>query len=127
MTIGIKQANGTLVATPDRSMAKTSTPRVLSATFGDGYEQRIADGINTLMETYNLHFKTRTSTDIDDIVAFLDAQKGVSKFLLTMPDTNNTTRTGERDVLVISTAYSLVYEHDNFYSLSLSLKRVFEA
>ena len=51
MTIGFIYT-GTTYATPDKSMAKQSTPRVLIANFGDGYEQRIADGINTLNETY---------------------------------------------------------------------------
>jgi len=127
MTIGIKQTNNTLVATPDKSLAKKSTPRVLTANFGDGYEQRVADGINTLNETYTLNFAKRAKADIDDIVDFLDTQKGVSKFILTLPDTNDTTRTGERDVKVVSTNYSTTYLYDDFYSLSLELKRVFEA
>ncbi len=127
MSIGIKQTNGTLVATPDRSMTKTSTPRMRTAKFGDGYEQRIVDGINNLEESYTLNFATRPKADIDDIVAFLDTNAGVTKFILTLPDTNNTTRTGERDVKVVSTNYSATYNYDNFYSLSLSLKRVFEA
>jgi phage-related protein len=127
MTIGIKQNNGTLIATPDKSMSKSVSPRVLTAKFGDGYEQRIANGINSIDETYSLTFKTRTKEDIDDIVVFLDDQKNVSKFLFTMPDTNNTTRTGEKDVSVVSTQYSVTYDYDDFYTLTLSLKRVFEA
>jgi|TARA_R110000851_G_scaffold21077_2_gene63568 phage-related protein len=127
MTIGIKELDGTFIATPDKSMTKTSAPKVLSVSFGDGYEQRIADGINSLRETYSLSFKTRPKADIEDIVVFLDTKKNVSKFLFTMPDTNNTTRTGEKDLKVVSTGYSLTYDYDNFYSLTLSLKRVFEA
>ena len=127
MTIGIKNDNGSLLATPDRSMTKQSRPRVLVASFGDGYEQRIADGINTLNETYSLTFATRLKADIDDIVGFLDGKKGVSSFILTFPDTNNTTRTGERDVKVVTTNYSTTYDYENFYSLSVALKRVFEA
>ncbi len=118
---------GATYATPDKSMTKSSTPRMRTAKFGDGYEQRIVDGINNLEESYTLSFKTRLKADIDDIVAFLDTKAGVTKFTLTLPDTNNTTRTGERDVKVVSTDYSVVYDYDNFYSLSLTLKRVFEA
>lgn len=118
---------GTTVATPDKTMTKASQPRVLTAQFGEGYQQRIADGINALNETYSLSFQTRPKAEIDDIVAFLDTQQGVTKFTLTLPDTNNTTRTGERDVKVVSTEYSVTYDYDNFYSLSLSLNRVFEA
>ena len=98
---------GSTYATPDKQLTKTSNPRVLTAKFGDGYEQRIADGINVLNEEYTLSFKTRLKADIDDIVAFLDTQKNVSKFTLTLPDTNNTTRTGERDVKVVAKTYSV--------------------
>lgn len=126
MTIGFIYT-GSTYATPDKQLTKTSNPRVLTAKFGDGYEQRIADGINVLNEEYTLSFKTRPKADIDDIVAFLDTQKNVSKFTLTLPDTNNTTRTGERDVKVVAKTYSVNYEYDDFYSLNVELRRVFEA
>ena len=99
----------------------------MTAKFGDGYEQRAVDGINNLNETYNLTFKTRLKAEIDDIVAFLDSKQNVTKFTLTLPDTNNTTRTGERDVKVVAEQYSTVYEYDDFYTLNLTLRRVFEA
>tara|TARA_R110002096_G_scaffold35077_3_gene99567 strand:+ start:3160 stop:3558 length:399 start_codon:yes stop_codon:yes gene_type:complete len=124
---------GSTYAVPDKSMTKNSTPRVLVASFGDGYEQRIADGINTLNETYSLSFANRLKADIDDIVAFLDVKKGVSSFPLILPDSNvlsdptGPAGVGEREVKVVTTNYSLTYSYDNFYSLSVSLKRVFEA
>ncbi len=126
MTIGFIYT-GSTYATPDKQLTKKSNPRVLTAKFGDGYEQRIADGINVLNEEYTLSFKTRPKADIDDIVAFLDTQKNVSKFTLTLPDTNNTTRSGERDVKVVAKTYSVNYEYDDFYSLDVELRRVFEA
>ena len=100
---------------------------MLTAKFGDGYEQRAVDGINNLAETYTLTFKTRPKADIDDIVAFLDSKQNVTKFTLTLPDTNNTTRSGERDVKVVAETYTTNYEYDDFYTLNLTLRRVFEA
>ena len=126
MTIGFIYT-GSTYATPDKQLTKTSNPRVLSAKFGDGYEQRIADGINVLEETYSLSFRNRTKEEIDDIVAFLDTKQNVTNFTLTLPDSNNTTRSGERDVKVVATTYSVNYTYDNFYSLNVSLRRVFEA
>ena len=126
MTIGFIYT-GSTYATPDKQLTKTSNPRVLTAKFGDGYEQRAVDGINNLNETYNLTFKTRLKAEIDDIVAFLDSKQNVTKFTLTLPDTNNTTRTGERDVKVVAEQYSTVYEYDDFYTLNLTLRRGFEA
>ena len=121
MTVGFIYT-GSTYATPDKQLTKQSSPRVLTAKFGDGYEQRIVDGINNLHESYSLTFATRTKEEIDDIVAFLDTKAGVTKFTFTLPDSNNTTRTGERDVKVVSTDYSVTYDYDNFYSLSLALK-----
>ena len=126
MTIGFIYT-GSTYATPDKQLTKTSNPRVLTAKFGDGYEQRAVDGINNLNETYNLTFKTRLKAEIDDIVAFLDSKQNVTKFTLKLQDTNNTTRTGERDVKVVAEQYSTVYEYDDFYTLNLTLRRVFEA
>ena len=126
MTIGFIYT-GSTYATPDKQLTKASTPRVLTAKFGDGYEQRAVDGINNLAETYTLTFKTRPKADIDDIVAFLDSKQNVTKFTLTLPDTNNTTRSGERDVKVVSETYTTNYEYDDFYTLNLTLRRVFEA
>ena len=126
MTIGFIYT-GSTYATPDKQLTKTSTPRVLTAKFGDGYEQRAVDGINNLEESYALTFKTREKTEIDDIVAFLDSKQNVTKFTFTLPDTNNTTRTGERDVKVVAQEYSTNYEYDIFYTLNVTLRRVFEA
>ena len=126
MTIGFIYT-GSTYATPDKQLTKTSNPRVLTAKFGDGYEQRAVDGINNLNETYNLTFKTRLKAEIDDIVAFLDSKQNVTKFTLTLPDTNNTTRSGERDVKVVSETYTTNYEYDDFYTLNVTLRRVFEA
>ena len=126
MTIGFIYT-GSTYATPDKQLTKASTPRVLTAKFGDGYEQRAVDGINNLAETYTLTFKTRPKADIDDIVAFLDSKQNFTKFTLTLPDTNNTTRSGERDVKVVAETYTTNYEYDDFYTLNLTLRRVFEA
>ena len=126
MTIGFIYT-GSTYATPDKQLTKASTPRVLTAKFGDGYEQRAVDGINNLAETYTLTFKTRPKADIDDIVAFLDSKQNVTKFTLTLQDTNNTTRSGERDVKVVAETYTTNYEYDDFYTLNLTLRRVFEA
>lgn len=45
-------------------------PRILSVRFGDGYEQRGADGINTDLKKWTLTFRHRTITEIDNIESF---------------------------------------------------------
>ena len=39
--------------TVDRGFQRQAQHRVLTANFGDGYEQRVRDGINTKNETFN--------------------------------------------------------------------------
>ena len=117
---------GSTYATPDKTMARTSSPNVIRARFGDGYEQRTVDGINAIKEEYSVSFKNRTNDFIDDVVAFLDTKEGVTSFTFTLPDSNNTTRTGEKDIKVVCENYSTTYTYDNFYTLTATLRRVYE-
>ena len=59
-------------------------PRVRAAVFGDGYQQRVADGINAMPRSWSLSF-TRETADIDAIEAFLIAHAGVTSFDWTPP------------------------------------------
>lgn len=59
--------------------------RVLSATFGDGFEQRVTDGINTAMLEFGLSFENMPEDEGDNICDFLDARKGTEYFLWTPP------------------------------------------
>ena len=128
MTIGFEyQTSPSKYATPDKTANRRTRPRILLQTFGDGYEQRAVDGINVLREEFSLTFSNREKAEIDDIAAFLDDKKGVTKFTLTMPDTKNTTRAGEKDIKVVCEDYSLQYKYDDFYTLTTKLRRVYEA
>jgi phage-related protein len=117
---------GTSYATPDKTMSRASKPNVLTARFGDGYEQRVADGINSIQETYSITFNNREKDFIDDVVVFLDSKLGATAFTFTLPDTNNTTRTGEKDIKVVCQDYSTSYAYDDYYDLTASLRRVYE-
>lgn len=75
---------------PDRSLSRTSTPLVKVASFGDGYQQRVADGLNSLGEDFSVTFANRGKSNADDIIAFFAANKGVTSFNFTYPDTNST-------------------------------------
>ena len=39
---------------PDKGYTRQTTPKVLTAQFGDGYSQRLIDGINPLAETIDV-------------------------------------------------------------------------
>ncbi|MDR0259096.1 MAG: phage tail protein, partial [Comamonas sp.] len=62
----------------------TVSHRVLSAKFGDGYEQTAADGINTAMQSWPLSFVGRAAV-IEPIKSFLDQHGSWQSFLWTPP------------------------------------------
>lgn len=69
---------------PTSNVAPSIEYRILEAKFGDGYEQRLADGINTRKQTVSLEFRV-SDADADTIIAFLDARAGVESFDYTLP------------------------------------------
>lgn len=71
-----------------QTAADTTQPRVLTAPFGDGYEQRAGDGINTMPVKWSLTFNAITA-DIDAIKAFLVARAGVEAFDWVDPNGNS--------------------------------------
>lgn len=125
MTLGIHDSANGVYYTPDKTASKTIKPRILTAQFGDGYEQRAVDGINHLIETFTLSYSNRGKAEIDDLIAFLDSNKGVVKFNLILPDSN--IGGGEKTVKVVTVDYGINYTHDDFYSANVNLKRVYEA
>ena len=106
----------------DKGFTRQNTPRIHAVTFGDGYEQRIANGINTLDQTMNVSFSTRPKAEIDDIVAFFESLGGVSKFRMTIDDSN-----GAETIKVVCKTWNQTWAFDNFYSLTATFERVYEA
>ena len=115
---------GSLQVLPDRGLTRQSTPRVLKVQFGDGYEQRIAEGLNSSQETYQISYSNRPKAEIDDIAAFMDEKKGVTSFNYVIPDTNNG---GETTIKVVCDQYNLVYVSDSSYTFTATFRRVYEA
>lgn len=106
----------------DKGFQRTSSPKVHTVTFGDGYEQRIADGINNLTQSMSVSFATRPKAEIDDLVAFFESLGGVSKFRMTIDDTN-----GAETIKVVCRQWNQTWNYDDFYSLSATFDRVYEA
>ena len=117
---------------PDKSLSRASKPKIHLATFGDGYEQRLADGINSVKEIFTVSFATRPKADIDDIIFFLDSKKGVTAFDFTIPDSNQLSNAGdltagETTIKVVCDDFSISYDYGDFYSASAKFRRVYEA
>lgn len=60
-------------------------PKTRNAKYGDGYEMRQEEGINSLAEVWDLQFMNRDTTEGDAIDTFLITQKGGIPFDWTTP------------------------------------------
>ena len=124
MAVGFNVGGSLGVVIPDKGFSRTSEPRIFRTEFGDGYEQRLANGINNLVENYSLSFNNRTKEDIDDITAFFATKGAVTAFTFTIPDSNNS---GETAVKVICNNWSQAYKVGDYYSCTATFRRVYES
>ena len=92
---------------PDRGVSVSQTPRILKAVYGDGYEQRVAAGINNLPESWNLTWNNRTANDGNKIIKFLEDHKGATAFDWYPPDSEiSSSTTSSFDFKLIDTTQS---------------------
>jgi phage-related protein len=105
---------------PDRSYSASRAPRVREVKFGDGYSQRLQDGINYINESYSLSFNNRSFTDISAMDSFLETRGGSTSFTWTPP--------GEVEIKVICRNWDIsVLNHTGVNSTSIgSLTATFE-
>jgi len=135
MTIGFTDLTSTN-RKPDRGYTRQTQPRVLSTAFGDGYSQRLIDGINPLKETINVSFKTRTKEEIDHIISFFESKGGVTAFTFTVnqqyyssPGTSSETDVTSSDELalkVVCSAWNKTYDYADYWSATATFVRVYE-
>ncbi|MDP8184411.1 phage tail protein [Phocoenobacter skyensis] len=65
---------------PQWGMKRKRKPEVITTTFGDGYEQRGAKGLNNNLRTFDLIFKG-SEEKISEIDSFLNEHNGVKSFV----------------------------------------------
>jgi phage-related protein len=70
---------------PTTSAQKSTEAKTLRAEFGDGYTQRVADGLNSVRDTYSVSWEDISRTDARLIDDFLRARGGFEAFLWTPP------------------------------------------
>tara|TARA_Y100000361_G_scaffold152908_1_gene173445 strand:- start:1998 stop:2381 length:384 start_codon:yes stop_codon:yes gene_type:complete len=116
---------GSRTIIPDKGMTRSNEPVIFKAEFGDGYQQRIANGINNLKQQFSVSFATREKAEIDDIVGFFESTNGVTAFDFTFADTNASGN--EETVKVYVSEFTQNWDYDDFYTLSATFVRVYEA
>lgn len=102
----------------DFTASKGVKPRVRAVRFGDGYEQRTADGINTQPAAWALSFNIRTDTEANAIETFLATQAGITVFDWTPPSGSA--------MRVICREWNRVAQAYNVNSITCTFEQVFE-
>jgi len=70
---------------PDYASSLNKQPRVKKVGFGDGYEQRTADGLNPNPDKWNLSWEELTDAEIDTLLSFFDDLDGITSFTWQSP------------------------------------------
>lgn len=117
--------NGVIEIVADRGFARQTKFRVLTAKFGDGYEQRVRDGINNRQDMFTLSFKNRTSEEIHLIAAYLDYKRGLN-FSLVISDDVSTGAITTTTYKVVCEDYNISYTNNELQSLTTKFRRVYE-
>ena len=99
----------------DRGFSRQTQQKVIVAAFGDGYEQRVRDGINTKREMFSMNLTNRLWQEITLISLFFDIVQPAS-FLI---------RLERESVRVALQTYSVNIGHDDVQSITAQLKRVY--
>lgn len=70
---------------PSYNLSVNHEPRIQSIQFGEGYEQRIKDGINNDRLNLSLSFESRTEAEATAILHFLHSREGFGSFYFKTP------------------------------------------
>jgi phage-related protein len=93
--------------------------RILRSQYGNGYDQRVADGINSTKQTWSAQWDNLNSTDFSTLITAFDTAKGVDYFTWTPPGSGSS-----KKFIVLS--YSITAKSGTIYDVSASLEQVFD-
>lgn len=94
-------------------------PRVKRIQFGNGYQQRIPDGINFQLKSFTLNFDNRTEIETVSLLHFLEQRGGEESFVYNAPTIYS--KTGQVSKFVAPN-WEVTY---NFYN-NYSIRTIFE-
>lgn len=103
---------------PSYGITTTIEPKIMSIKFGDGYEQRIQDGINNSLLKIDLSFDLRSAAESAAIIHFLNSRAGAESFLFTPVEPYATLR----NFVCRSWSHTLIFYENN--SIRASFEQV---
>jgi phage-related protein len=111
--------DGIPIPNPSKGFSSKITPRVSKAQFGDGYQQRIAAGINTLNQTWSINWNSIPVNAATTILGFFAARAGVDYFLWTPPSSTIQYK-------VICNSWDITHNSHLDASISCEFEKVFD-
>lgn len=102
---------------PDAGASRSVKPRVNRTSFGDGYSQRSAMGVNSQEESWSLAFTGKRKTEIQAIDQFLASQAGSTAFTWLTPNGDT--------LLFVCADWSTAYRSDFDCDLTCKLEQVY--
>jgi len=93
-------------------------PAVNLIKFGNGYEQRIADGINNNLQKFNLNFEGRDKNETRAIAHFLHKRKAVDSFFFDAPFPYNFDISQSYPKRFICDEWDVAYNFYNNYNIT---------
>jgi phage-related protein len=70
---------------PSYNSRVENKPRIRYNQFGNGYQQRIPDGLNTSLVEFNIGFENRSELETVSILHFLQQRNGQESFIYNIP------------------------------------------
>lgn len=98
--------------TPDWGLSQGGQFRVRSVGFGDGYEQRAPDGLNSVRRAWKVKWTLLSREQRNLIYDFLVEKKGVHPFIWEVPT--------EGETVQVLCRKKPSWSHDDYESFSLS-------
>ena len=103
---------------PDEGASEDTKPDVISTKFGDGYEQRVAKGINSKVISWTVKF-TGNVAKIAPIRTFLSARNGSDSFIWVNPFSES--------ALYVCRSWVTTKPSPGLMQISAKFERVYEA
>jgi len=122
---GYISINNTLVPNffwkPSYQTSISLEPRIKVMQFGNGYQQRVPDGINTNLIDFDANFENRKEPEAISILHFLNQMNAQTSFVYNVPTIYNKTNFNTR---FRAPSWTVNYNSYNNYTIKIKLQEV---
>lgn len=104
--------------TPSYNFSVDTEPLVRSIRFGEGYEQRLKEGINNSLIKIDFSFEKRSLKESTAIIHFFSERDGAESFIFSVPEPYNVRK------LFVVRSWNLTQTFVNNYSIKANFEEV---